>query len=157
MRGRRRERASREGEPREGARAPADYVIGQPKGCKKRSRSCFQTFWGWLRLHVPTTELGVINIALTESITSRTGKSQQMNSHHKTLTWYLAKLRQTTPLLRSWQSSARCCGFTLPLPATSSSTANTSSLPLCAPAVHPGHPKPHSAKQRQQTKHLAGF
>lgn len=39
-----------------------------------------------------------------------------MNSHHKTLTWYLAKSKQTATLLQTLQSLAHCHSIYLPLP-----------------------------------------
>lgn len=40
-----------------------------------------------------------------------------MNSHHKTLTWYLAKPKQAATLLQTLQSPAHCHSIYLPFPA----------------------------------------
>lgn len=53
-----------------------------------------------------------------------------MNSHRKTLAWYLAKPKQTAPLLQTLQSPARCHNFYLPLP-------TTATFPGAAPAEFP--------------------
>lgn len=53
-----------------------------------------------------------------------------MNSHRKTLAWYLAKPKQTAPLLQTLQSPAHCHNFYLPLP-------TTATFPGAAPAEFP--------------------